>query len=145
MHQRLFILLLIVLVSCSPNPEGEQSSNKVEQVDDGNRYVIVKETFDEFYRGFSSDSAYQVSRIIFPLIVETYDLDTEQFVLSAIDQKEWEFMNFGLKKPYDLEIQPAEDTVRVNIQIEETGVVVDYLFAMVDNRWMLVKVVDQST
>lgn len=103
------------------------------------------ETFDEFYKKFKSDSAYQVSRIVFPLTVETYDLDAEAFLTSKMDKKEWGFMNFERKKPYHFEVESAKDTMKVNVQIEETGVFVDYVFTLVDNKWKLIKIVDQST
>jgi hypothetical protein len=62
-----------------------------------------------------------------------------------MDAKEWRYMNFDLKKPYILKIKAENDTVEVNIRKEETGILVDYLFTPINSKWMLVKVVDQST
>jgi len=146
MNHTVFIFFLITLAACSSTARKEQSEkNEIQQETNGKDTAsFVSESFDQFYEKFKSDSVYQVSRIVFPLPVETYDTDVEGVVKSAIDEKEWGFMSFNEKR-YILKVESAADTTKVNIQIEDTGVFVDYLFTLVDNKWKLVKVVDQST
>ena len=64
-----------------------------------------------------------------------------------MDSKEWGYMDFQLEKPYVIKVNAKEssDTVKVNFQKEETGIYTDYLFTIINGKWMLVKVLDQST
>ncbi|MCD6012351.1 MAG: hypothetical protein K0Q79_2213 [Flavipsychrobacter sp.] len=146
MYQRLLFFILLTLAACASESEHEKNQkrdiNRAEQTED---VSLANESFREFYKIFSSDSAYQVSHIIFPLLVETYDIDNDGFINSTMDRKEWGYMDFDLKKPYILKTESAIDTIKINIQMEETGVFVDYLFTTVNKTWMLVKVVDKST
>jgi hypothetical protein len=145
MRYRVFLLSLITLGCCSPKSKQDRNPKHGESQTEGRGTSISSESFNEFYKRFSSDSAYQVSRIIFPLRMQGYDLDSDVPTTSTMDAKEWRYMNFDLKKPYILKIKAENDTVEVNIRKEETGILVDYLFTPINSKWMLVKVVDQST
>jgi len=148
MRSRVFLLSLISLTACSPKSEnGQLLREKNNQTNEKAHSAIATESFNKFFEKFSVDSAYQQSRIVFPLPVEAYDIDAEGFISSKMDSKEWGYMDFQLEKPYVIKVNAKEssDTVKVNFQKEETGIYTDYLFTIINGKWMLVKVLDQST
>jgi Domain of unknown function (DUF4348) len=105
------------------------------------------ENFEVFFDKFGSDSIFQSSRIKFPLPVETYDIDSEKFDKSTITADKWEFFNIKkLDKKYTFKTIKEKDQNIVRAQMEDTGVSVDYIFQkQQENRWMLVKIIDDST
>lgn len=140
----LVIILLWSFMGCSPRTESrENSKQKIIKFSKTSSVSKSGEVFAEFYRKFSIDSEYQVSRIVFPLIRE--ELDEGVSTISTMTMAEWGYMNFVLGKPYIITNTSKNDTTKINIQIEDTGVYVDYLFTTVNGKWMLVKIVDQST
>lgn len=116
------------------------SSNQTEQED------TEIENFDHFFSKFSSDSTFQVSRIVFPIAVERYDIDKGSFDYSKMDRTEWGFYNIKeLGNEYITAINKTDSTNVFTLQLSETGVYVEYLFIIQNNKWMMVKIIDQST
>jgi len=132
------IALLLIFASCSDrniNPEkvrSQKSNNNVEN-------------FEVFFEKFSTDSVFQQSRIGFPLPVDTYDTDTENFKRSTVSATEWSFFDIKNLGKKILKTSKEKDRITVNIQIEETGVSVNYIFRQQKNDWLLIKIIDEST
>ena len=144
MRYVLLLLSLVTVAACSSKSEREQRPKDRDRNAERLGTSSASETFNGFYNRFSSDSAYQVSRIIFPLQVENYDPFADSITTSTMNAKEWRYTDFSLKE-YILKIESEKDTTNVNIRKEGTGVYVDYLFTTINGKWMLVKVVDRST
>jgi hypothetical protein len=89
---------------------------------------------------------FQVSRIDCPLLIEsTYDelgakikkeLKTIKYV--SLIQKDWE------KTIYLTQISKSIDTVVVELQCEDTGIIYDHYFVLRKNQWFLYKIRDLS-
>jgi hypothetical protein len=132
------ISLFLLFASCSngnTNPDKARPHNSNNQV----------ENFEVFFEKFSSDSVFQKSRIKFPLPAETYDIDKGSYLKSATNAAEWSFFNIKELDRKILTTSKEKDQNTVNIQIEDTGVSVDYIFRKQGNKWKLTKIVDSST
>jgi|SRR3954471_3659958 len=148
---KLAILGIVFFSSCSDekeikNDSKENHSTFVEE-NKKNTDTLGVENFDLFIEKFSNDSEFQVSRINFPLNVETYDIDDESYEKSTIKKSEWKF--FDLKNLDEKKIRKinrdVDNNYILNIQIMDTGVFVDYIFKSKNNEWILIKIVDKST
>jgi len=108
---------------------------------------IKKESFDDFFEKFNKDSIFQFSRINFPLNNEIYDVESNELYKENIKLENWKYFNFlALSKKYVKTVhQIKKDEVKINIQIIDTGVNVDYFFMVKNQKWILVKIVDEST
>jgi Domain of unknown function (DUF4348) len=102
------------------------------------------ESFDEFYHKFYSDSTFQRNRITFPLINLLWDVDKKSYDKEIINANEWEFTSLDDNK-YLKKITKSEFRVKLNIQIQDTGVSVNYIFNLKNGKWFLDKIIDEST
>jgi hypothetical protein len=132
-------VLVFSLISCLNKHKNDVILN--------NDQNINKENFDIFFKRFNNDSVFQISRIIFPLNNEIYDFESDKFFKEKIKQENWKYFNFAtLSKKYITTLDKIkEDEVKLNIQIVDTGVNIDYFFTFKSNKWVRVKIVDQST
>lgn len=139
-------LLSLILVACSIHDRTQKEWEKRgNQVDKNTSPSSSLESFEEFKKKFISDSVFQKNHIAFPLYVANYDIDAAGFISSRLSANDWAYMNFELKKQYSFKIKSVGDTIKMNVQMAENGVSVDYLFTIIKNNWMLVGVLDQST
>ena len=133
------ILVLLIFSRCSNEaikPEKFRNQENNNQV----------ENFDIFFEKFSSDSLFQRSRIKFPLSIETYDIDVDSNIKSTINAGKWEFFNIkGLDSNYIITPGKEKDQNIINLQKKETGISVDYIFQKRGDKWIMVKIIDQST
>lgn len=140
----------LLLGSCNNKPKYTTKTNNVKDTTN----VVVrqeKENFYIFFDQFRRDSVFQNDRIIFPLIVLLLKTDVEEFNTELYDermlnQKEWGFVDLSeLPKNYLERITKlSDDEYNYNIQIDGTGVYVNYIFKIYNNKWFLVKIKDQS-
>jgi hypothetical protein len=101
------------------------------------------ESFDEFNQKFHSDSAFQLSRIVFPLSGETKD---------GWKSIEWTAKNWELhKEPVKKEFQSSEfrhkylrtDTsVFEKYWIDSSGVLIERKFLLKEGKWYLLYYTD---
>ena len=134
-------LILLFFLSCAD--EKNKPAPPVQQATESHT-----ENFDTFFEKFSSDSVFQRSRIKFPLTTETYDIDAEKMVMATIPAREWEFFNIReitRNKKHIYNTRKEKDKYILNATVEDTGIFVDYIFEQRDGKWVMVKIVDQST
>jgi hypothetical protein len=104
--------------------------------------VTRNESFDDFIYAFAADTAFQCSRIVFPL--PYYEEDTPL----KIERKDWVHDALFVKQTYytlllDNEEEPDHiyDDLQTSVQIEwiymKTHKVKRYYFERVDGHWML--------
>jgi hypothetical protein len=127
----------------------QKNINETKSIKDTTKIVSFQEVenFDIFFDKFQKDSIFQKDRIIFPLKYFTYDTKTDSFSEEFINKKEWKYFDFSkLPENYLRKIiKISDDEFKYNIQIEDTGVYVDYIFKIHNGKWYLVEVNDKST
>lgn len=156
----LVIQFVIFSVGCNNKPSSNMVINQVEDtallqarnqlnedtvpIQDKNQ---LNEDFYVFIDQFQSDSVFQKERIVFPLKNLIYNTESERFDETVIDSIDWGFMDF-LKLPNSYLksfLKSSVDEIIYNIQIEETGVSVNYIFKIYNQKWYLIEIKDEST
>ena len=100
------------------------------------------EDFSKFVERFVSDCGFQQSRVLFPVEALLHEEDTVKEVM--VDEKDWgecvPFSDFVVK------IGPSiSDSATVMIvHGYDNGVLVEYRFGLVDNKWFLKRIEDYS-
>lgn len=146
-------ILLIALLCIGLNANAKiDMNNKIVLCNASNvvlcNEVCEKDSVSSFFYRFCADSNFQYSRTIFPVKctvkMDAYD---EPDIEEIIEKKNWKYTNF-LNLPTNrlIEIERVNKTTfKLNLQIEDTGVYVDYLFELIDCKWYLVKIINAST
>lgn len=150
MNKILFLfgfLFSLLCVSCNSKPN---VNVEVTQFEITASIQAVKPTYEDFHifiDQFQSDSVFQKERIVFPLKNLLYNTDSGLFDEKVIEMNEWEFMDFQtLPKNYLKSItQLNVEEFTYNIQIVDTGVSVNYIFKIHEEKWYLIEIRDEST
>ena len=100
------------------------------------------EGFPKFEERFVSDCGFQRSRVLFPVVALLHEEDTVKEVM--VDEKDWgecvPFPDFIVK------IGPSisDGATVMIVQGYDNGVLVEYRFGLVDNKWFLKRIEDYS-
>ncbi|WP_243348929.1 hypothetical protein [Parabacteroides sp. FAFU027] len=144
----LILVFLIGLISGGCNSKSK-IKEEIKHLEDTTSLARTekKEGFDVFFNRFQKDSVFQKDRIVFPLKNLSYNTETNSFDEKMINKKEWTFTDFSkLPKKYLKSITKlSDDEFDYNIQIEDTGVSVMYIFKIYNDKWYLVVIKDEST
>lgn len=100
------------------------------------------EDFPKFVERFVSDCGFQRSRVLFPVVALLHEEDTVKVVM--VDEKDWgECVPFS---DFIVKIGPSiSDSATVMIvHGYDNGVLVEYRFGLVDNKWFLKRIEDYS-
>lgn len=100
------------------------------------------EDFQKVVERFVSDCEFQRSRVVFPVEALQHDEDTVRVVV--IDEKDWgECVSFS---DFIVKIGPSvtDGATVMIVQGEDNGILVEYRFGLVDNKWFLQRVEDYS-
>ena len=103
------------------------------------------ESFELFFKKFSSNQNFQEERIKFPLKTYSYDIDENKTNVSILNKNQWEFSKLYSNKFLKKIKKINSKNYIVEIQISDTGVLVEYYFTIDKYKWYLIKIVDQST
>ena len=159
----LILSMLTLLLSCQKSVEkvekkNTDSSNSPVQVVKEHKSDIEKkntdsssvEKFEIFFKKFSSDPKFQISRVKFPLEIYDYEVgddgpDTDTLETSTLEKNQWEFSKLYSKKFLKNIKKLDSNNYMVEIQVYDTGIFVEYYFTMENNKWFLIKIVDRST
>lgn len=146
MFRKFFICFSLVLFSCKESDDIAKQ-NEISPKSTLYKSSISKENFDVFFSKFSSDSLFQSSRIKFPLRNEIYNSDTNGYEVSNIHIEKWKFFNIKKLPSNYIRKLSNKDVFKyvLNIQILDTGVNVDYIFMALNEKWILVNIIDSST
>jgi hypothetical protein len=102
------------------------------------------EDFDGFYDRFHTDSAFQMSRIKFPL---------EGMSVDGFERRKWTRENWYMMKVriydvdtslYEVSYNLTEKEFVQKIWVEDSGFSSEYRFELIEGRWYLVYVLDQN-
>ncbi len=107
----------------------------------------TSEDFNEFFKKFTSDPKFQITRVIFPL---KYKANNEDFELSDYTMTKEKYKVLHLKNKADERYLKRTLLVKKNkATLEErgldNGIYIDYIFELKDNKWFLKTFDDQST
>ena len=103
-----------------------------------------QEGFAAFANQFLSDCEFQKSRVMFPLQLRQLDEDT--FRVVEVEEEDWQCVPVS---SFSVKIDECVETVGPGVRcivftIEDTGILVEYRFGKIEERWFLVGVVDYS-
>lgn len=139
-------LIIILLAGCKNNQE---KTTDIIYLKDSVELQTeqVNENFDTFLSQFQQDSIFQKQRIVFPIKSSSYNTDTEMYEEGFINEDKWSFTNFTeLPKKYIKELTKIDNNrYKYNLQIEDTGVSINYIFSLNKEKWYLVEIIDEST
>ena len=100
------------------------------------------EDFSKFVERFVSDCGFQQSRVLFPVEALLHEEDTVKEVM--VDEKDWgECVPFS---DFIVKIGPSisDGATVMIVQGYDNGVLVEYRFGLVDNKWFLKRIEDYS-
>ena len=102
------------------------------------RNFSFKEDFDSFYQKFHSDSAFQYSRLRFPLQGQKIDGDENQ----KWNNNNWNILTIPVfiadTSVFKVEYNKTEKTFTQKSWIESSGFGVEYRFELIRRKWYLV-------
>ena len=102
------------------------------------------EDFDKFYDRFHADSAFQMSRIKFPLKGASHDIDNS----TAWTPKNWQIMRTRVydvdQSKYKVKYTKTETTFTQRVWIDGAGFNTECRFELIDGKWFLVYVKDEN-
>lgn len=129
-----FTTIIVLTTSCNKTQETIQVS-----ITDN-----LEEDFDGFYNKFHNDSAFQMSRVRFPL--EGYKVDSD-------GKENWRPDNWGVLKSkiYDVDTSEFKVAYKKNdtlfwekCWLEDSGFFSEYQFELINKKWFLVYALDQN-
>jgi len=132
--------------SCNYKRPRQTNSQEVSITEGASTVKSDNEDFDKFIEDFFKIDDFQFKRIIFPVSNLIYDTDFEKFDSTIIKKEDWKYWNVYKQNNVVLKTikNDANDAI-LNAQIKETGVSVDYVFAVREGKWYLIKIIDEST
>jgi hypothetical protein len=130
-----FIILLAIVISIFGCNSDISQSHAVTQTED----------FDVFFKKFNSDSLFQISRVKFPFkaLLKYEEGDTTRY----LSKKQWCFIhlvNNKKEKSIINKTQIHKGKVLISYSIEDTGILVNHYFEMIDGKWQHTYVEDES-
>ena len=147
MKRLLYILICcVVIAGCksssntqkTPEPNGKSSETTV------SRKKSKVENFDKFYDRFHTDSAFQMSRIKFPLGGGYHTVDNS----TKWTAENWHLMTTRVydvdKNKYKATYSKTETTFTQKVWIDSAGLFVECRFELVDGKWFLVYMNDEN-
>lgn len=146
--------LIFLLIACAGRAErtgdGKEGNRSPYRTAAGQ--IMQNETFAFFFQRFTSDSAFQHSRIQFPLSYYTFDIEDnkEEYVVAEGD---WEFVHFSedaeaAKRQIDAFagiIKAINDSEVVYLRKGiDNGIRIEYHFFRENGIWHMTKILDYS-
>ena len=147
MKRLLYILICcVVIAGCKSSsntqktaePNGKSSTTTV------SRKKSKVENFDKFYDRFHTDSAFQMSRIKFPLGGGYHTVDNS----TKWTAENWHLMTTRVydvdNNKYKATYSKTETSFTQKIWIDSAGLFVECRFELVDGKWFLVYMNDEN-
>ena len=157
-HSCKFFILLTLLTfvhSCSSDnkPLASNNSNQTSTNTDGSKKRADNSSKDEdfptFLKQFSTDEAFQYSRINFPMKVRTIG-DNSELEDEVMTKKQWHQVNFNYDQnnpdnEYEQKVKINNDNAVIECRGIGNGIMADYYFEKKNGLWFLVNLTDAST
>jgi hypothetical protein len=150
LEMRRFILFgfLILTFACNRTISPKSSVN------DSN-YNSKIEDFYSFFSKFKSDSTFQYSRIIFPIVYESYDdidLENPKVIIKKTNENQWRYISFYWDSTYakrsldayTQDIIIRTDTTKIDYTGVNNGINIQLIFVRKGSEWYYFKLIDGS-
>lgn len=111
------------------------------------------ESFQDFFLEFRESSEYQVSRIVFPLPSVSVQMEKEWLDSVMVTREQWKYNDFSLirsgiqVREYDnfaRKLRPSGERV-ISLVGSDNGLLYSYFFKLIEGRWWLVRILDESS
>lgn len=152
-----FSLFIFLLFSCTQGAERKgffAGKGKIGAQASGPEKELGVEDFDQFIQKFSTYESFQLQRIKFPINVIIPNTEHEGMapIEETIGRYDWEILDLTydstyVTRPYDQyfqDVRYGKDTTVVEIRGIDNGIYADYYFALMDDKWYLVKLYEAS-
>lgn len=107
-----------------------------------NRDSLDLTIFDNFYDKFHTDTAFQISRITFPL--EGFDVNSDNTFLKEEEdnfywqKKDWVYMHhITNKNEFKIEIKRKEKSIEEKVSLPDSGFYIIRTFSFINEKWYL--------
>ena len=149
MRRLLYILVCCVAIAGCKSSSTTQKSPKTDGKSTATEAPAPKkkakaEDFDKFYDRFHTDSAFQLSRVKFPLKGGEVGLDKT----TPYTRQNWQMMRTRIydvdKSQYKVEYTKTETTFKQRVWVEGSGFSTECRFELIDGLWFLVYVKDEN-
>jgi hypothetical protein len=104
------------------------------------------EDFNLFFKRFNGDATFQLSRVKFPFkVIELPDTEEEKALVHVVPMQKWKQVN--LLPGGTILVQRHwvnKTTVKVQLMVEDTGVLVFHYFKCINGKWWLEHAEDAS-
>ncbi len=140
-----YLGILVLVLSCTSNKKQER------RVDN----LIEKDSidFDIFIEKINNDCTFQKKRTEFPLLsISLNEFENESYDSTYVSEKDYECMqfsspnsNFTNGKVTLKQIMLSTQEKIILLGVEDTGIHVQYYFKLKNDKWFLVKILDEST
>ena len=150
----IFCSIIVTLMSCKTDKGKQNISDTSQKVAQTSSDINeVDKDFNSFLERFSKDTTYQISRTVFPLKVNQYDVTNDTDTILYKQRSEFEMIDFRRKKQstkhsqcnQEVIVNKGDTKASVEIRGIDNGIVVDYLFEKLNGKWMFVSINDSST
>ncbi|WP_298142586.1 hypothetical protein [Flavobacterium sp.] len=131
-HLKKLLLIFVFILpyySCLNQKENEKA--KAEQ-----DFSLLKKDF------FFSESK-QFDRVSNKIECYATDEFGKVSKISTIHKNNWKY--FTIEDKMKTSWNSAADSINLTIELEDTGVYIEYVFKLIDDKWQLVKIIDSST
>lgn len=136
LHTSLMLLFCLFLFACT----GINNTAPKEK-------PALNEPFDPFFKKFESDSIFQKSRVKFPLKLIVTGDEGDKDSIKYIPQADWKFENLLVnqqEKSIVKKYRISDNEMRIQFQMEDTGIQTERFFKRKNGAWWLVLVKDES-
>lgn len=142
---RYLVLCGIIFTGCQSNRDKKDTQTKSKAIVEKKNILRSdekkNEDFDLFFKKFESERSFQLSRIKFPLRMESYN---EEGMTTRLE-KQYEFSDLTKIKNLEVKkIKKSRSEIDLTLAITDTGTQVVYHFAVKNGKWWLFGTTDQS-
>lgn len=111
------------------------------------------EGFDDFLLDFMENAEYQKSRIQFPLLSLTLQMETDRFDSTKVEKAQWKYNDFKILRTgiqvrqydsFERKLRNTDERV-ISLIGNDNGMLYSYFFKRIDGRWFLIRILDESS
>ncbi|MEW7280571.1 hypothetical protein ABW636_18440 [Aquimarina sp. 2201CG1-2-11] len=153
-----YLLIVLAIISCKQEVKTESESEPepkvVEKVEEKIKIPNdVDVEFKTFFRFFNKDSAFQISRIDFPLKIMEMNGEMSDLEPRIIELKDYRIIDLTYdksikNKEYDAYTQQIilnDSKAKVELRGIDNGIHNDFEFEKIDGKWKMITWTDSST
>ncbi|SEN20447.1 protein of unknown function [Mucilaginibacter gossypiicola] len=131
-----------LILFCSLKTPVKQLNQEI----DNNITQSGSEDFNLFFKKFNADAAFQISRVKFPFkVIELPDTEEEKALVHIVPMQKWKQINLLPGGTILMEKHWVnKTTVKVQLMVEDTGVLVFHYFKCLNGKWWLDHAEDAS-